>query len=148
MRRLLLILTPFLAGSTCGTFGGEWIDTGSVHRSHEDVWTTCLSILRDKQGFQIEEQDRTAGRITTKWKTQLAPIFREGTRVKTEIEILPVEGGGYNIRVRCPHEVNNNSKNPMSLNDADWVPAGGEDNLAMRIKTLLRMKLRGIGLED
>lgn len=148
MRRFLFCLAPLLAGSACATFEGEWLETGPVRRSHEEAWTTCIGILRDRQGFKIGEQSRSKGRISTHWKTQLAPMYREGTRVRAELEILPLEEGGYNIRVRCPFEINNNSWNPMSRKDADWVSAGGDENLAIRIRTLLRMKLRGMTLDD
>ena len=148
MRRLLLLLTPFLAGSTCDMKEGLWIETGPVYRSAEDVWKTSLTLLQETQRFQIDLQSREEGLISTKWKTQFAPIFREGKRIRAELEIIKLEKGGYNIRIRCPYEINNNSRNPMSVKDADWVPAGGEEDLAIRIKTLLRMKLRGMRLDD
>ncbi len=149
MRRLLLLLiTPLLLGSTCGIKESVWIETGPVHRPFETVWKTCLSLLKETQGYEIEIQSREKGRISTKWKTQMAPMFREGKRTRTELEIVETGGGGYSIRVRCPFEINNNSKNPMSVKNADWVPAGGQEDLAIRIKTLLKMKLRGMNLDD
>ena len=116
MKQHALLLLALLAGCGQSIWGlnaettSEWYETGPVRKSKEDVARTVRELIL-RQGYQTPEFD-PADRLETGWETRLATRWREGFRTKLEAEILPAEAGGFNVRVRCTMEVNDNSTQP------------------------------------
>jgi len=155
MKQHALLLLALLAGCGQSIWGlnaettSEWYETGPVRKSKEDVARTVRELIL-RQGYQTPEFD-PADRLETGWETRLATRWREGFRTKLEAEILPAEAGGFNVRVRCTMEVNDNSTQPAIPERAQWVGAGISEKHkvripepAMKIQTLLKNRFFGL----
>jgi len=155
MKQHALLLLALLAGCGQSIWGlnaettSEWYETGPVRKSKEDVARTVRELIL-RQGYQTPEFD-PSDRLETGWETRLATRWREGFRTKLEAEILPAEAGGFNVRVRCTMEVNDNSTQPAIPERAQWVGAGISEKHkvripepAMKIQTLLKNRFFGL----
>ena len=155
MKQHALLLLALLAGCGQSIWGlnaektSEWYETGAVRKSKEDVARTVRELIL-RQGYQTPEFNAD-NRIETGWETRLATRWREGFRTKLEAEILPGEAGGFNVRVRCTMEVNDNSAQPAIPERAQWVGAGISEKHKVRIpepaiKIQTQLKNRFFGL--
>ena len=150
----------FLLGSGCSMnstpFGigaqrtSDWFETGKVMKSRQDIASTIEQLLQ-RQGYRLEPQDGSGTRFETDWDTHLSTHWREGYRVKIEAEILPLEDGCFNVRVRSSMEINDTSTSPGIAEQAAWVPAGVSDKhkdriglSALQIRTQLKTRFFGL----
>ena len=134
--------------ATCGTGSADWFSTGTLHQPYEKVFDTTRELLEKSHRFRIETADRQSGEIVTQWKVTLSPHWREGKRDRVEVEILRDPGGTIQVRIRTPREFNDNGRNPMIEREADWTSEGGNNELSERIGLQLRMRLKGLKLDD
>lgn len=158
MTRLAWML--LLAGSGCSLhstpFGlgaqrtSDWFETGKVMKPRQDIASTIEQLLQ-RQGYRLQASDGSGTRFETDWDTHLSTHWREGYRTKIEAEILPLEDGGFNIRVRSSMEINDTSSNPGIEEQASWVPAGVSDKhkdriglSALQIRTQLKTRFLGL----
>lgn len=144
-----LFLAPILMAATCGVGPVDWYQTGTLNKPHDTVFNTAKELLEKdpKYSFKLEKCDPSSGVIHTHWKEQLSPHWREGKRIKVEVEILRAKDS-VNVRVRTFKEFNDNSRTPMSSKDADWTAEGGENDLSARIAWQLINRLKGHSLDD
>ena len=155
MKTLALLLLVVLAGCGQSAWGlmadrtSDWYETGPVRKSREDVARTVRELIL-RQGYQTPEFN-VDNRLETGWETRLATRWREGYRTKLEAEILPAEAGGFNVRVRCTMEINENTSQPAIPERAEWVGAGISEKHKVRIpepaiKIQTQLKNRFFGL--
>ena len=97
----------------------EWFETGQVRKSREDIARAVRELIV-RQGYEAPDFDASADRIETSWDTHLSIRFREGFRTMIEAEILPVEAGGFNVRVRSTMEINDNDLQCNIAERAAW----------------------------
>lgn len=144
------VVQDFTAGGLAANRVSDWYETGQVIKPREDLARTIRELLT-RQGYVTPDFDEKAERIVTEWDVQLSPRFREGTRTKMEVQIVPLDRGGFNIRSRSWFEVNNEMQNPSIPEKAVWVGAGISDKHkdripepAMRFHSMLRLRLFGL----
>jgi len=125
--------------------GGTWTESGIYSKSPEEARKACLETL-EKKGFKIAKQDEHT--LQTEWKVTLSPHYRQGNRDRLDLELLEAAPGKSQIRIRASRDVNDNPRTPMSEKDAEWISAGGNDALAEEIQMLLKLRLKGVGLDD
>jgi hypothetical protein len=155
MSRWTVLFLAFVAGCTVSDIlhGGatvktsDWLETGEVRKSREDVARTVREQLL-RLGYPPTEF--VDDRLETPWDVHLSPRFREGYRTKVEAEILPLGSGGFNVRVRSTMEINN-SQAVVSAEKADWIGAGASEKHKAHIadeavKLNSTLKLRFFGL--
>jgi hypothetical protein len=155
MDRTAVLLLALLAGCGQTPWGlmadrtSDWYETGQVRKSKADIARTVRELIL-RQGYQTPEFD-VEDRLETAWDVRLATRWREGVRSKLEAEILPHESGGFNVRVRCTMEVNENQSQPGIAERAQWVGAGVSEKHKVRIpepaiKIQTQLKNRFFGL--
>ena len=128
----------------------DWFHTGQIKKSREDIARTVRELIT-RQGYVTPDFDASAERIETTWDTHLSVRYREGYRTKIEAEILPVEAGGFNVRVRSTMEINDNDNQVSDPERARWVGAGVSERHKSHIpepamKLNLMLKYRFFGL--
>ena len=140
----------FTAGSFAANRVSGWFETGQVMKPRADLARTVRELLA-RQGYTVSNFDEKAERIETEWDVQLSPRFREGTRTKMEVMIVPLDRGGFNVLSRSWFEINNEMQNPSIPEKAVWVGAGVSDKHkdripepAMRFHSMLRLRLFGL----
>jgi len=158
VNRLALLLLPLLAGCAVNEVGAgilanrcsDWYETGQVIKPHDDLTRTIRELLT-RQGYDTPTFDASKDWVETDWDIHLSPRFREGYRTKLEVELLPLERGGYNIRSRSWFEVNNEDKNASNPDKAVWVGAAVSEKhrdripeAAMRFHSMLKLRLFGL----
>lgn len=142
MRRAApLLLVAFASCLELGTHGGDWHTLGPVTRSSEALLSVGRDVLQ-KEGFTLEIDDEPNRLLETKWKTRLNPHWRDGRRDKIELRVEDVDGGGRIIRLRSIKEVNEESHLPMDITKASWHSAGGDEELALRVEMMIKMRLQ------
>lgn len=158
MRIPLLVLA--LAQSGCsmlhgvedlaGTATSSWHSVGPVRKPLAEVMAVTRDIMV-RQGYVVPPAAPAARRLETAWDVHLSSHWREGNRTKLEAEVEDA-GGGFTIRLRSHTELNNNSKQPLSADQAQWIGASldkkWEDRMedpAKRFQTMLKLKFEGLG---
>lgn len=155
MNRSAVLLLALLGGCGQSVWGlaadstSEWYETGQVRKPKSDIARTVRELIL-RQGYQTPEFDAD-NRLETAWDTHLATRWREGFRSKLEVEIVPYETGGFNVRVRSHMEVNENEHQPAIAERAKWVGAGISEKHKVRIpepaiKIQTQLKNRFFGL--
>ena len=154
MSRLTLLLLALVAGCTISDIvhGGatvktsDWLETGGVRKSREDVTRTVRALLL-RLGYSTGEF--ADDRLETPWDVHPSPRFREGYRTKIEAEILSLGSGGFNVRVRSTMEINNSQN--ANLEKADWIGAGASEkhkahiaDEAVKIHSTLKLRFFGL----
>jgi hypothetical protein len=157
MNRIAAVLLAALLGG-CSSFsdafyGGatvkssDWLDTGEVRKPREEIARTVRELIV-RQGYPPTEFD--GDRLETTWDVHLSPRFREGYRTKLEAEIVPLDSGGFNVRVRSTMEINNNQQGNM-IEKADWIGAGASEkhkahiaDEAVKIRSTLKLRFFGL----
>src|SRR5262249_22563578 len=133
MIRLAWILLTLISGCNLGAeiLGGgaaserasQWYETGQVRKPRADIVHTVRELLL-RQGYLTAEFDAAQARAETSWDTHLSTMWREGFRTKVEAEIVPLDSGGFNVRIRSIMEINENENQPGVPERAHWVGAG------------------------
>lgn len=149
---LLLLVLSGCGQSAWGLMAdktSDWYETGQIRKSKVDIARTVRELIL-RQGYQTPEFDE-ADHLETGWETRLATRWREGYRTKLEAEIVPFETGGFNVRVRCTMELNDNEHQPAIAERAKWVGAGISEKHKVRIpepaiKVQTQLKNRFFGL--
>jgi hypothetical protein len=105
-----------------------------------------------KQGYIVGPLDTAERRIESAWDIHLSSHWREGNRTKLEATWEPSAPGAYLIRVRSYTELNNNSKQPLSQQQAEWIGASLDkkwearmNDPAQRFQTMLKLRFFGLG---
>jgi hypothetical protein len=144
------VVSDFTAGALAANRCSRWFETGQVRKPREDLARTVRELLT-RQGYNTPNFDASSPYIETNWEVNLSPRFREGTRIKLEIEILDLDAGGFNVRTRSWFEVNNEMQHPTDPERAVWVGAGVSDKHrdhipepAMRFHSMLQLRLFGL----
>lgn len=151
------LLLPLLGACAADELSGlganrtsDWYQTGQVKKSHEDLARTVRDLIA-RQGYNTPDFDARKGWIESEWDVSLSPRYREGIRTKIQAEIVPMDQGGYNVRVRSWMEINNASINPTDPARAVWIGAGVSDkhkdhvaDPALKLITTLRLRLFGL----
>ncbi len=134
-----------------GTSTSDWFRVGPVAKPRAEVVATTRDVMV-RQGYVVGPVAPAAARFESNWDVHLSSHWREGTRTKLEAEIEEA-AGGIVVHVRSHTELNNNSKQPLSLEQAEWIGASLDakweermNDPAARFKTML--KLRFFGLEQ
>jgi hypothetical protein len=157
MTRLMLILLPlltacsgFLGGSMAAESTSEWYETGQVRKNRDEVLRIVRELLL-RQGYLTAEVDPTQARVETGWDARYSTRWREGYRTKLEAEILPLDSGGFNVRVRSTMELNDNDSAPAIAERAKWVGAGVSEkhrphipDQAIKVHMLLKNRFFGL----
>jgi hypothetical protein len=153
---LLLVLLPGCSFTVSDVFNGgamsktsEWLETGEVRQSHEDVARTVREQLTRLGYPPTEFVDE---RIETPWDVHLSPRYREGYRTKVEAQILTLGPGAFNVRVRSTIEINN-AQSEGTSERPDWIGAGASEKHKAHIadeavKLNSTLKLRFFGLNQ
>jgi hypothetical protein len=142
MRRAAPLLLAALASCIeFGTHGGAWHTIGPSAKESAELLSVGRSVLQ-KEGFSIEIDDEPTRTIETKWRTRLNPHWREGRRDKIELRVEDIDGGGRVIRLRSIKEINEESHLPMDPTKATWLSAGGDEELALRVEMMVKMRLQ------
>jgi hypothetical protein len=158
-RRLAWALLPFLSGCivnqvTSFAIGAdrcsEWYETGAVQKPLPEIARTVHeAILR--QGFEMPSFDERSGHLETAWNTSMSPRFRESTRTMLEVDIVALDKGGYNVRIRSYMEINDSSAHPGEADKASWVGAGASEKhkqhiseAALRLHSVLKLRYFGL----
>ncbi|MBI3856056.1 MAG: hypothetical protein HY293_10245 [Planctomycetes bacterium] len=143
-------LSDILGGSMGADRTSNWYETGVVRKPREELARNVKELLL-RHGFQTAEFDAANERVETSWDVRLSTLWREGYRTKVEVEILPGDLGGFNVRVRSTMEINDNEKSPAIPERARWVGAGVSDkhksripDTAIKINTLLKNRFFGL----
>lgn len=152
MRNLLFLLPGLAAcGVPVAPEGGEWAESEEYAKPPEEIWRVCVETL-ERKGWKFKIQDEKSWRLHTEWKVRLGRQWREGRRDMLEVEIVSVvlKSGEkkHKVRARGVKEVNDNANAPGSEKEAVWVYGGGDDGLRDEFLFLLRMKVKGLGLDD
>jgi hypothetical protein len=144
------VVNDLTSGALAANRCSRWFETGEVRRSQEDLARTIRELLT-RQGYKTPDFDATKTWIETDWEVNLSPRYREGTRFKIEVEILPLGGNSFNVRSRSWFEVNNEMQHPTDLDKAVWVGAGASEKHrdhipepAMRFHSQLQLRLFGL----
>ena len=116
------------------TGGGDWHSVRDP-RPTAELMSICKDVL-DREGFGVAASDPAAGTIESRWRTVLAPHWREGVRDRFEIRIA----GGL-VEWRTQHCYNDEHQYTQSAERAAWVPDGGDESLSERFGVLLKMRL-------
>ena len=134
-----------------GTATSEWYPVGPVQKPVAEVLGTARDIIV-KQGYTAPPVDPAARRTESGWDTHLSAHWREGWRSKLEAVVEDAPSGGFLVRVRSHTEINNNSKQPLSSQHAEWIGASldakWEDRMndpALRFQTMLKLRFFGLG---
>lgn len=158
MMRLLPAALILLAGCVVNEIAAgaganrtsPWYETGQVVKPREDLARTVRELIT-RCGYHTPNFDAAADLIETDWDVKMSPRYRESFRTKLEVEIVPMENRGFNIRTRSWMEVNNNSNHPSDPDRAVWVGAGVTDRHkdrinepAMRLHSMLKLRLFGL----
>lgn len=148
MRRLALLI-PILASCAApmDKEGGDWRDSETFHKPVAEIWKACISTMENK-GWKFKEKNDQTHILVTEWRTQMSPRWRGSTREMMELRVVSADGGGFLVKVKSTAEVNDNSKNPASEQDAEWSNVGGNDAAADEICYLLKLKIKKPGLDD
>jgi|SRR6185436_19266581 hypothetical protein len=159
MNRFALLLLPFLA--SCGpgqilggSFGADttsdWYETGQVRKNRDEIIRMVRELLL-RQGYLTAEVDAEQKRIETCWDPHYSPRWREGYRTKLEAEILPLDSGGFNVRIRSSMELNDNELSCSIPERAKWVGAGVSEkhkphipDQAIKVHMLLKNRFFGL----
>jgi hypothetical protein len=140
-----------ISDSLYETRASAWLETGKVLKPRAEILSTVRQAMV-RQGYTIELSDDDAGRLRTGWVVQLSARFREGTRSMLEAEVYPLDGGGFNVRVRSWLDINNENKNPSMAEKATWIGAGQSEkhkdripDAAIKLQSLLKVRFFGLG---
>ena len=157
MNRIAWMVLTLLPLCGCGIIGGslgaestsDWYETGQVRKNRDDIVRIIRELLL-RQGYLTAEFDAAQVRAETSWDARYSPRWREGYRTKLEAEILPLDSGGFNIRVRSTMEVNDNESSAAIPERAKWVGAGVSEkhkpripDQAIKLHMLLKNRLFG-----
>jgi len=155
MNRIIWMVLPFLSGCT-GWIGGsmytertsDWYETGQVRKSRDEVVRVVREVLL-RQGYRTLEFDASEAQAETGWDVHYSTMWREGIRTRLQAEILPMASGGFNVRVRCTMEINDNDSGVPER--AQWVGAGVSDkhrphipDQAIKVQMLLKNRFFGM----
>jgi hypothetical protein len=146
----LTACSGFLGGSMAAESTSDWYETGQVRKNREEVIRVVRELML-RQGYLIAEYDAAQQRIETSWDARLSTRYREGYRTKLEAEILPLDSGGFNVRVRSTMELNDNDNAPAIAERAKWVGAGVSEkhkqhipDQAIKVHMLLKNRFFGL----
>jgi hypothetical protein len=158
MNRLAWLLPALLSGCLLHQtpFGlmadrtSPWLETGPVLKPRDEIVRTVRDLMI-RHGYQVPEIDAAADHVETGWDTHLSTLWREGNRTMVEAEIVPLESGRFNVRIRSTMEINDNSASPAVEEKASWIPAGVVDKNKERIgapalRLQAQLKVRFFGL--
>lgn len=127
-----------------------WYETGPVPKPRDEIARTVRDIMI-RHGYQVPDFDAASGQVATGWDTHLSTLWRAGYRTMVEAEILPLEAGRFNVRIRSTMEINDNSHNPAIEDQAFWVAAGVLDKNkelipapALRLQAQLKIRFFGL----
>ena len=128
--------------SACGVTPGGWQILPTVSRPVDSVLQDAREVVT-REGFSIDSEAPSEGgvRLMTGWKTQLSPHWRQGKRRRVEVFVQEAETGGTVTKVRTYLEINETHKNSTSPELASWSSEGGDEELAIRVIEMLRMRL-------
>jgi len=148
MRRSLALLA--LAGCSA-LVPADWHPLPRIDKPIEDIIRAARQVV-EKEGYpvELEELPEDGGiLLRTAWKEQLSPYRNQGKRRRVEIFAIAAEtGGGVDVKVRVPLEFNESRKNTTLTGGASWISEGGDDDVATRVKEMLRMSLVRPKLDD
>jgi hypothetical protein len=146
----LLETSMELAGST----PSDWYEIGPVKKPLEVVTQTTHDLIT-RQGYKVAEFNSKALELETEWKAELSPHWREGFRTMIEVEFEDMGDEGIKVSLRSYRQFNDESKQPMVLEEANWLDAGIDQrhaekipNPAMRLHFMLKHKLVGLKLDE
>lgn len=133
-----------------GTATSAWYSVGPVRKPATDILGTARDVIV-KQGYTVGTFDAAEGRVESNWDVQLSAHWREGNRTKLEAELEESGPGAFVVRVRSHTELNNNAKQPLSLQHAEWIGAsldkkweGRMNEPAQRFHTMLKLRFFGL----
>ena len=140
----------WLGGSLYTESTSSWYETGQVRKDKEEVIRIVREVLL-RQGYSTTEFDADQTHAETCWDTHFSTMWREGVRTKLEAQILPLTGGGFNVRVRSSMQLNDNALHPTIPEKAEWVGAGVSDkhkdhipDQAIKVHMLLKNRFFGM----
>ena len=111
---------------------------------YQDLFRLTAHIL-DKEGFKVEDANANTGTIESRWDyTKLIDVGRFPIRRKARIEINPIEGEAYEVRVRIDQEAlwkNYGSGVDVKEKD-DWESYGEDYVTAHDLLTHIELKVR------
>jgi hypothetical protein len=143
-------LSDLLSGAVAQEKTSQWYETGQVRKTRSDIAHIIRELLL-RQGYQTAEFDAAQERAETAWEAHYSPRWREGYRTKVEAEILPLDSGGFNVRVRSIMEINENENSAAIPERARWVGAGVSEkhkphipDQAIKVHMLLKTRFFGL----
>lgn len=147
MIRLALALLPLNAGCfmmqliqpIMATSAGSWLETEPVRRDAGDL-SLLTRDLAIRQGYKVSDFRPGEG-FETEWDAHLSPHWRDGFRTKLEVIFQKRSDGALVVRVRSHREFNENGRQPMLLDKAEWMGATIDEKQSQLINEPA-MKLR------
>ncbi|HLY10009.1 MAG TPA: hypothetical protein VKW04_11950 [Planctomycetota bacterium] len=137
----------FAAGATRTS---PWYETDPIQKPREELTRTVRELIT-RCGYQAPEVAASANYFVTDWEVRMSAHWHDSFRSKLEIELVPLEKGGFTVRTRSWLEVNNNMFSPSDPNKAEWVGAGVDDRHkdrinepALRFHSLLKFRIFGL----
>jgi uncharacterized lipoprotein len=158
MRLPLALLIPLSGGCffmdvaepMIGSGAGDWLETGAVLRPRDEL----LQAAREaafRQGYRVPETETRPEGFTTDWITSYSSHWREGHRTRLQVEAVPAEPRGINVRIRSFREFNDEARQPMVPEKAQWRGAATDEKQkqkvnepALRLRQVLKLKYFGI----
>jgi hypothetical protein len=150
--RTLLVATALLAPGCAVIPQGEpavWYRT-PVTRDSNDKILAAMDLVLASRGLQVETRDPSLVKVVSNWRSQLRAVRYEGYRERVTMQVETNPKGERVIAVMVDREVNTEEHKTLSESEAEWVPAGGNNDAARGFVQLLRMKLKleGAGMDD
>ena len=146
----LAACSGFIGGSMGAESTSDWYETGQVRKNRDEVVRIVRELLL-RQGYLTAEIDPTQARVETSWDARFSTRWREGYRTKLEAEILPLDSGGFNVRIRSIMELNDNELSCSIPERAKWVGAGVSEkhkphipDQAIKVHMLLKNRFFGL----
>ncbi len=128
----------------------DWYEVGPLRKPLEEITRAAHHYLT-RSGYVVYGFDPRLRWFETEWDTHLSTHWREGYRTKVEVVFQAVQDGTTLVRIRSYREVNEESKQPMVADKADWVGAAVHDKQAplipepaIRLRQQLKMKFEGL----
>ncbi len=129
-----------LAGAACRSYYRDDLEFEVRGLDFEVVWSCCLEALKTEFPLNRKGIDRGRRRIVTGWRVRPMP-FGRGRRSRGVLEVLPGEGGAYEIRFHVDLESYGDMATPLAPKEEGWEDSGQDREAEKRLLYHLRSRL-------